>query len=207
MKRINKNQIFRVDHYSYKNFVDLDESETKMVWTWRNDERIRQWMTNPEMIPYQNHLNFIEGLRTRDDRFYWLIFKNDRPIAVLDIIDVDYEKAETEPGYYLNPELLNSGEGLFLNYNFRHLLFNEIGFEYVKGNIKVGNDRAFTLSTFFGVKAVGIEMFDDGEHLVVKGCKDDFNLVSKTGLLKSIVRYSRNLKIDWKSLSDDLRRT
>lgn len=206
MKRIDRNQLFCVDNYQYKNFVNLDESETKLVWTWRNDERIRHWMTNNDEIPFPNHLRFVEDLKTREDRFYWLVYKNNTPIAVLDIIDVDYDKEETEPGYYLNPDLLNSGEGLFLNYNFRHLLFNEVGFKYFKGNIKVGNDRAYLLSSFFGVKAVGIDMFSDGEHLLVKGCRDDFNKVVKKGLLKNFVSYAKNMKIDWDTFADSFRR-
>lgn len=206
MKRIDRDKVFCIDNYQYKNFVDLDESETKLVWTWRNDERIRSWMTNNDEIPFSNHLRFIDSLKTREDRFYWLVYKNNTPIAVLDIIDVDYEKEETEPGYYLNPDLLNSGEGLFLNYNFRNLLFNVVGFKYVKGNIKVGNDRAFLLSSFFGVKAVGVDMFSDGEHLLVKGCRDDFNKVEKKGLLKNFVSYAKSMKIDWDTFTDSIRR-
>lgn len=205
MNKVSRNQIYVVDNYTYKNFVDLDDSETKKVWSWRNDAQIRQWMTNHDEIAFADHLRFVESLNNRDDRFYWLVYKNDCPIAVLDIIDVDYEKGETEPGYYLSPELLNSGEGLFFNYNFRHFIFNVLGFEFVKGNIKVGNDRAYTLSSFFGVKAVGIEHFSDGEHLVVKGSKDDFNNVPKKGFLKKFVEYSKNLKIDWESFTKSLR--
>lgn len=206
MKSINRNQIYHIDNYIYKNYVNLDKTEIKMVWAWRNDKKIREWMTNHEMIPFSDHLKFIESLKTREDKFYWLVYKDSNPIAVFDIIDVDYEKEETEPGYYLNPDLLNSGEGLFFNYSFRNFLFNEIGFEYVKGNIKVGNDRAYTLSSFFGVKAVGIEMFKDGEHLAVKGCREDFNQVSKIGLLRNFVNYSKSLKIDWELFSDSLRK-
>jgi UDP-4-amino-4,6-dideoxy-N-acetyl-beta-L-altrosamine N-acetyltransferase len=205
MIAIDRNRVYHVANYAYKNFVDLDEAETKMVWEWRNDARIRQWMTNKNVIPFSGHLNFVNSLKTNDYRFYWLVYKGDSPIAVLDIIDVDYERGETEPGYYLNPDLLNSGEGLFFNYNFRTFLFNELGFESVKGNIKVGNDRAYTLSTFFGVKAVGIEKFADGDHLVVKGCKSDFNKIQEKGLLKNFVVYSKSLKTDWDELTKALR--
>ena len=206
MNQIDRRRVYQVGNYSYKNFVDLDEAETNMVWAWRNDDRIRQWMTNKNVIPFSDHLNFVNSLKTRDDKFYWLVYKGERPIAVLDIIDVDYEREETEPGYYLNPQLLNSGEGLFLNFNFRTLLFNELGFEYVKGNIKVGNDRAYTLSTFFGVKAVGMERFADGDHLLVKGCKSDFNKIQEKGLLRNFVAYSKNLKTDWDELTKTLRK-
>lgn len=197
MIRIDKKKIYQVGDYAFKNFIILDENEIKMVWTWRNDERIRKWMSNNDEIPFNNHLIFIDSLQNRDDKFYWLVYKNDNPIAVLDIIDVDYEVEVTEPGYYLNPNLLNSGEGLFFNFYFRNFLFNLLGFKYVKGNIKIGNDRAYTLSTFFGVNAVGIDTLEDGEHLIMRGSKEDFNKVTEKGLLKSFVRFSKNLDINW----------
>ena len=44
--RIDKNKIYRVDRYSFKNFVLLDRKEREMVWCWRNDERVRRWMSH-----------------------------------------------------------------------------------------------------------------------------------------------------------------
>ena len=206
MIKIDKTKTYCVSDYCYKNFAILSDDEVRLVWEWRNDARIREWMTNHEEIPFENHLRFIESLKGRTDKYYWLVYKGNMPIAVLDIIDIDYEKEETEPGYYLNPSLLNSGEGLFFNYNFRNFLFNELGFECVKGNIKVGNNRAYTLSTFYGVKAIGLEMFADGEHLVVKGNKSDFNTVSEIGMLRSFVKYSKLLNINWEELTEQLRK-
>lgn len=202
---IDKTKTYYVGDYCYKNFVALPNDEIQLVWTWRNDARIREWMTNHEEIPYENHLNFIESLKGRIDKFYWLVYKGNTPIAVLDIIDIDYEKGETEPGYYLNPELLNSGEGLFFNYNFRSFLFNTLGFQSVKGNIKVGNDRAYTMSTFYGVYAVGIEHFSDGEHLSMRGVREDFQRLSDKRLLKDFVKFARTHQINWEKLKAQLK--
>ena len=115
------------------------------------------------------------------------------------------EKEETEPGYYLNPELLNSGEGLFFNYNFRSFLFNTLGFQSVKGNIKVGNDRAYIMSTFNSVYAVGIDDFSDGEHLIMRGVKENFQRLTEKHLLKDFVKYARTHQINWEELIAQLK--
>lgn len=205
MNVIDKHTIFRLGDYSYKNFVELDEEEIRLVWSWRNDEQIRRWMTNKEEIPFENHLKFVESLNHREDKYYWLAYKNEQPVAVLDIIDVDFEKETTEPGYYLNPELLNSGEGLFFNYNFRSFLFHTLGFNSVTGNIKVGNERAFRMSTFFEVNPYGIAMFEDGEHLLMRGVREDFDKIPEKGLLRAFVKASKNNEIDWEKLTAQLR--
>ena len=165
MNEIDRNKVFVVEDYEYRNFVILTDDEKSIVWRWRNDVRIREWMTNKEEIPFAKHIKFIDGLQNRTDKYYWLVYKKGVPVAVLDIIDVDYYRAETEPGYYLNPELLNSGEGLFFNYNFRKFLFCYLGFEKVKGKIKVGNDRAYMMSSFFQVKPVSLVMYEGCEHI------------------------------------------
>ena len=206
MKTIDKKQVYSLGRYTYKNFVTLSEDETRLVWNWRNDERICRWMTNKEQIPYENHLRFIEGLKEREDKYYWLVYKDDKPIAVFDIVDVDYQHGETEPGYYLCPDLLNSGEGLFFNYNFRRILFDVFGFQSVKGNIKIGNDRALMMSTFFQVKPFGIAMFEDGEHLLMKGNREEFSTVQEKGLLKNFVRYAKTCVTDWDDLIKQFRK-
>ena len=205
MIKIDKTKTYCIGDYNYKNFATLTDEEVRLVWEWRNDARIREWMTNQEEIPFENHLRFIESLKARIDKYYWLVYKGSMPIAVLDIIDIDYEKGETEPGYYLNPELLNSGEGLFFNYNFRNFLFNALGFQSVKGNIKVGNDRAYTMSTFNGVYAVSIDNFSDGEHLIMRGVKEDFQRLSEKHLLKDFVKYVRIHQINWEELIAQLK--
>ena len=204
MNVIDKHIIYHLGDYSYKNFVELDEEEIRLVWSWRNDEQIRRWMTNKEEIPFENHLKFIDSLKLREDKYYWLAYKNDQPVAVLDIIDVDFEKEETEPGYYLNPELLNSGEGLYFNYNFRSFLFHVLGFNSVIGNIKVGNDRAFMMSSFFEVKPYGIAEFEDGDHVLMKGTREDFDKISEKGLLRTFVKASKNNEIDWEKITAEL---
>ena len=204
MKPIDRQHIYQHGRYAYKNFILLSEDEKKLVWAWRNDPRIRAWMTNGDEIPWENHLRFIESLKNRTDKVYWLVLKDEQPIGVFDIIDIDDEKAETEPGYYLHPDLLDSGEGLPFNFNFRSFLYDVLGFECVKGNIKVGNERALTISTFFGVFPIGEEMLTDGEHLIMRGKKEDFPQLTEKQLLKAFVSFARSHKIDWEALRTQL---
>jgi UDP-4-amino-4,6-dideoxy-N-acetyl-beta-L-altrosamine N-acetyltransferase len=204
MISIDRNQLYQVDKYLFKNFVILTDKEKQLVWTWRNDERIRQWMYDKTEKSYENHLKFIEGLEQRNSAYYWLVYKDDTPLGVFDIVDIDIEKEAAEPGYYLNPDFLNSGEGLFFNYYFRSFIYNILELKYVKGHIICGNSRAYTMSSFFGVKAVSLVEISGIKYLVMKGAKQDFNKISRSTLLRDFVKYSKALSLNWDNLINGL---
>ena len=59
MIKIDKTKTYCIGDYYYKNFATLSDDEVRLVWEWRNDARIREWMTNQEEIPFENHLTFL----------------------------------------------------------------------------------------------------------------------------------------------------
>lgn len=73
MITIDKQKTYVSNGWTFKNFVMLSDEEVKNVWQWRNDESIRKWMYNSDIIPWDNHLKFIESLKNREDKYYWLV--------------------------------------------------------------------------------------------------------------------------------------
>lgn len=182
---IDKNKKYILDDYVFKNFIELSDSEKKQVWQWRNDVRISQWMCNKNVISFQEHIAFIERLKERDDAFYWLVYKRDNLIGVFDLINIDWRNCEAEPGYYLNPEFLNSGEGLFLNYYYRFFIFKILGVAKINGHIQKNNKIAYLLSTFFGVKPIDVVRGMNFDYIVMRGDKSNFKEFSSMRILLS----------------------
>lgn len=201
MNKIDRHTIYSINCYTLKHFVELSEEEARLVWSWRNNEKIRQWMSHQDIIPFDSHMQFLKSLEIKDDKHFWLVYKKGKPIAVCDAIDIDYEKKEVEPGYYLSPELLDSGEGLFLNYYFRYFLYNIIGFDTMKGKIVVGNDRAYLMSTFCGLKVINLLSISGVDHVYVRGVKEDFNKIDASKLVRSFAKYAMTNEIDWNVIS------
>ena len=50
------------------NFIDLTESLLKMVLSWRNEESIRLWMHNKDIITIEEHLKFVNSLKNSKDK-------------------------------------------------------------------------------------------------------------------------------------------
>jgi len=114
-------QSLKVD---FIDFIDLSLEEKKMVLKWRNDEDIRKWMFTQEKITLDEHLNYIESLKTRDDRLYFLVKKEKQSIGVIDFTNIDFKNKSAEFGVYAKPNLKGMGNILMssiIDYAFRIL--------------------------------------------------------------------------------------
>ena len=200
MQYIDNNKLYIQDSYVFKNFILLSDDEKRMVLSWRNDPKIRIWMSNDGEIAYDDHLNFIDGLRGRDDRYYWLVIKNDVPIAVYDIVSVDYKEESAVSGYYLAPQYLGTGEGFPFQYNYKKFFFDNLGFKTMYGYILKGNDRAYSMSTFFSEKPYGVFEEDGRTYVKTSATREGFDAILEEGLLGRFLKYAKANPIDWDEL-------
>ena len=199
--RIDKKKIYRVDRYSFKNFVLLDRKEREMVWCWRNDERVRRWMSHSEEIPLENHLCFVDSLLFRDDLYYWLVYRDLIPVGVVDVYRIDQENGSTEGGYYLSPEISDFGDGFEFHFYYKYFLFDILGFSMLKGPLLLTNLNSYALVTFCGGKAG--EFMENGgkEYVTMETLKENFDVRKEDGNdMKKFVTHVRNCKVDWQNL-------
>ena len=160
--------------YNLKNFEDLNDEEILLVWKWRNDIKIRQWMYNKTEIIFENHLKFMDSLKSDTRKKYWVVFRNNKPIGVSSIVNI--ENYTGEWGYYIGPKFHDENYGVEFYYYSLKFAFEQLGFEKLYGFALVENNRANSLNNLFGFtrKTVKKEMAD--------GIKDFYfmELYSKT---------------------------
>ena len=124
------------------NFIDLNMEEKEMILKWRNHPDIRKWMYNQDEIKLEEHLNFIDSLKLRKDKLYFLVKKEDEFIGVIDFLDLD--KKEIFYGIYSNPNSKIMGVGRILNeisidFAFNSLKAHKLKLEVFEDNIQVRN--------------------------------------------------------------------
>ncbi|ELZ9005672.1 UDP-4-amino-4,6-dideoxy-N-acetyl-beta-L-altrosamine N-acetyltransferase, partial [Campylobacter coli] len=108
-----------------KDFTHLNEDEILLVWQWRNDEKISQFMKT-KYIDFQEHLNFITSLKKDQSKKYFLVFKDDGAIGVIDFINIMQDSCEF--GLYAKPDLKGIGQILMQEikkYAFENLKIKE----------------------------------------------------------------------------------
>ncbi len=119
------------------NFINLTRDEKKMILAWRNHPNINKWMFT-QAISLDEHLNYIESLNTKEDRFYFLVKKGSQDIGVIDFTDIDYKNKRTAFGIYANPALKGMGNLLMesiINHAFNILKVNTLISEVFEDNI------------------------------------------------------------------------
>lgn len=82
-------------------FTTLDPKQLTLVLSWRNDPNIRRWMLCRDEISLEDHFRFVESLRQRSDKHYFLVQDNDEYIGVIDFTNITEDTAEL--GIYANP--------------------------------------------------------------------------------------------------------
>lgn len=84
-----------------KNFTNLTADERTIVLGWRNHESVRNHMYTNELITLEKHNTFIDSLNNRNDKRYFVVYKNSAPIGVIDLVDITDTTASL--GLYANP--------------------------------------------------------------------------------------------------------
>ena len=172
---------FHRGKFLFKSFSLLNEKEMKQILDWRNHDIVRKWMFNKNIIEEKDHINFIMHLHEKKDKAYWLVFKDDKPMGVVNLINFTGESCEW--GIYIRPDMIGSGLGIDIQYYFLNILFTEI-------NIK-------TLIAFINT--------DNNENLKVQQLFD-FNLENEIEYIDDIPYYKLILqKKSWLNLEKDIK--
>ena len=126
----------------FKNFNTFNEEEIKLVWKMRNSESVRLKMYNPDIILFENHRKWIFSLKERKDCLYYLVYSNNEVIGVINFTSIK-PKESCEWGYYLNPEIQNSGYGIILEYYILKYAFENLEMKKLYGAVIETNKKLY----------------------------------------------------------------
>lgn len=158
MIRIDKTKCYLVGDYVYTNYTNLSQRQKLEVFEARNLPIVREKMYNTEPLLLDDHLAFIESLKTRDDRFYWYITKNDVFVGSFNVTDINQEECSCESGiFFTDTGLSGIEENIKFAFNTLCFMFEELGIEKVTGFVKEDNLFNLQINSFFGFDFVGKE--------------------------------------------------
>lgn len=140
-------QEIRINGLRLLNFSDLNTQQIKMVYEWRNDPRIAEFMIN-KSVKWDEHLSFIAGLKDISNKRYFLVFRGDEPIGVISFIDICGSSCEF--GIYASPNV--RGVGNLLMQSIISYTKDILGVSSLKARAFVNNTRAKDLYKKFGFK-------------------------------------------------------
>ena len=109
---------FETEHFSFVNYVNLTEEQSRKIWEGRNHPEVRKWMVNTEPFSFEEHQAFINRLKERNDRLYWAVMSDGRVAGSFSLHPYDQDKKEGEMGKYLLFEYRGKGLGKLATQEF-----------------------------------------------------------------------------------------
>lgn len=149
---------FETTHFRFVNYTELSLEDSTKIWKARNNSEISKYMVNTDFIPWENHLTFVEGLKTRFDRVYYGVYKLEDNTMIgsqgVNPINVD---GSGESGLYLFPEAQGKGYGKLMKTEFIQFLFENDLLAVVTEKVKIDNVRNQQLNIKIGFKQIGVD--------------------------------------------------
>ena len=150
-----------IEDYFLKNFVNLFDTEKKMVLSWRNSDIVRKNMVCQDKIELDDHLNFLNNLKNKFEFYFFLVFnKNKIPLGVISLKIISEKEKKSEFGIYLNPDFLSKGYGKILSNLELYLAFDILNQDKICLKVLENNNIAFNLYKKLGFKKTGYFKID-----------------------------------------------
>lgn len=123
------------------NFLYLDEKKYNKILEYRNQEYIRKVSINSNLITKEQHMNYLELLKKKDEYFAFLIINNDQDYGVISL------KKITDDTYYIGDYLVKEdykfeGGGVVNRFCVQYIC-NKLDIKYLTSDIKYSNTRTF----------------------------------------------------------------
>lgn len=151
---------------NYVNFTTLNEAQKAMILEWRNHPNVRAYMYNTGVISQKTHLEFIESLKTKENKRYFLVQRENENIGVIDFTDITPTSATM--GIYANPYLTQKGIGSVLLQTIVDYAFDILKVQTLKAEVFATNAKAKTLYKKFGFRAMSQKSMNDKEVICME---------------------------------------
>jgi len=144
----------KIDGLTLVNFINLNDSEKKLVLGWRNHKDVRKQMLANHVITKAEHAGFIEKLGKNQTHFCWLVKKDKKFIGVVALHDVDFKNKHCYFGAYADPHGKNFGVGFTLFQIIVKLAFDVFRLHSLRGSTFAENPVLY-IHKKLGFKEVG----------------------------------------------------
>ncbi len=132
------------------NFIDLSYDEKVEILSWRNHLSVRKWMLKKEPITLEQHISYIELLKEKEDRLYFVVKQYGKSVGVIDFTNINNQEAEI--GIYSRPIL--KGVGSFLMENILEYGFYQLKLKKLLVKVFEDNFSAIRLYKKFNFKQI-----------------------------------------------------
>lgn len=132
----------------FKNILDTEYTEK--LRNWRNQDFVRNNMTNHNLISEEEHRNYLDSLRNNKEQKVFVALNCQEPVAII-TIKIHWEERYVEPGMYIiNKDYLGRGLGIVMSYARLEYIFELMPEGKMKTTILDKNEKNINLQKKMG---------------------------------------------------------
>lgn len=162
------------EYVSLISFTELSLKEKEEILRWRNHPSIRRWMYTTEEVMLSQHLEFIELLKNRTDKLYFMVKWFDTPIGVIDLNEITPESCLL--GLYADPNSQLRGIGKLLMNQIIRYAFDELYVSVLRLEVFAENERAIKLYQNLGFNPSGEKIVNQKHVLCMELNNENRNI-------------------------------
>lgn len=136
-----------------KNYTELTYDELVTVLNTRNHPDVRKWMFNSDEILLQDHLKFIESLKSNTDKAFFAAYNEHGLCGAFNVTGLSGNKPVY--GYFATPAIADAMNGIQVYYYGLCFLIERFGLQEVYGTMYDNNKIAHKIARKFGVEETG----------------------------------------------------
>jgi UDP-4-amino-4,6-dideoxy-N-acetyl-beta-L-altrosamine N-acetyltransferase len=141
-------------------FKDIQEVDKKLqfeILEWRNHIDIRKNMYTDTLISIETHNKWLNSLRTDESTKVFVAYRENNPIGIVSLTNINFLHKSTDWAFYLNPTFLQSkGLGVLLEYSFLNFIFENFNIEKLNCEVIEINQTVIKLHKKFFFQEEGI---------------------------------------------------
>ncbi len=121
------------------------------VLAWRNAPEVAAHMYTDHEVSEAEHDRWLQGALTGDDRRYWIILMDERPVGLANLVRIDRANRRCDWAYYLGEAATRGrGVGACVEYMVLREVFGAMGLNKLACEVFVANEAVWKLHESFG---------------------------------------------------------
>lgn len=153
----------------------LCEEDLEMVRDWRMRPYVTEFMNTDLVITTMDQKEWFYRIKDRDDQINWIIRADDRPIGLINLVDIDIINSRCSWGYYIAEREARSLKlALYLEWNLYDYVFDVLNLNKLCNETWVENEQVVKLHKMCGGKQDGIMR----QHIYKNGKYHDVSIGS-----------------------------
>ena len=141
--------------------VELNETHFELIFNWRNDPKIYQYLLNPAPVEWDSHVKWGYKVISSDRVFFYVGYDNERPIGTVRFDILEDEKQTAEVGIYVDPNLQSKGIGSKLLLAAEKTFKKQTGIDRIKALVLKENKASYRMFEKNGYQDKYIILYKD----------------------------------------------